>query len=325
MKRKLLLTNRYSGAPLDIVTSALPADFTFSMLEEPTAGCLAESIADADYLLAGGRVRIDENALSHAAKLKMIQRSGVGLDSIDLEALRRHETPLYVNQGVNSQSVAEHALLLMLACLRRLTEIHANTVAGVWKKQEQGVHTFELHGKTVGLVGMGSIAQKVAGLLKPFGVRILYFDPFRPDEKTERELSVEYTELNTLLAESDVVSLHCPLTDGNHHLLNETSISRMKRGAVLVNTARGGLVDSVALHAALQDGQLSFAALDVHETEPIPTDYALKSLPNVILTPHVAGVTADSFRAMMSEAMRNIELFEKGRFAEIEHCKYRFH
>ena len=325
MKRTILLTNHYSGAPLDIVTSALPADFTFSMLEEPTAGCLAESIADADYLLAGGRVRIDENALSHAAKLKMIQRSGVGLDSIDLEALKRRGIPLYVNRGVNSQSVAEHALLLMLACLRRLTEIHGNTVAGVWKKQEQGVHTFELHGKTVGLVGMGSIARKVAGLLKPFGVRVLYFDPFRPDEKTEHELSVEYTELNTLLAESDVVSLHCPLTDGNHHLLNETSISRMKRGAVLVNTARGGLVDSVVLHTALQDGQLSFAALDVHETEPIPADYALKSLPNVILTPHVAGVTADSFRAMMSEAMRNIELFEKGRFAEIEHCKYRFH
>ena len=325
MKRKILLTNRYSGAPLDIVKSALPAGFSFSMLEAPTTDCLAQSVSDADYILAGGRVPIDDNALSHAKKLKMIQRSGVGLDSIDLEALKRRGIPLYVNRGVNAQSVAEHALLLMLACLRRLTEIHGNTVAGVWKKQEQGVHTFELHGKTVGLVGMGSIARKVAGLLKPFGVRVLYFDPFRPDEKTERELSVEYTELNTLLAESDVVSLHCPLTDGNHHLLNETSISRMKRGAVLVNTARGGLVDSVALHTALQDGQLSFAALDVHETEPIPTDYALKSLPNVILTPHVAGITADSFRAMMSEAMRNIELFEKGRFAEIEHCKYRFH
>ena len=325
MKRTILLTNHYSGAPIDIVTSALPADFTFSMLEEPTAGCLAESIADADYLLAGGRVRIDENALSHAAKLKMIQRSGVGLDSIDLEALKRRGIPLYVNRGVNSQSVAEHALLLMLACLRRLTEIHGNTVAGIWKKQEQGVQTFELHGKTVGLVGMGSIARKVAGLLKPFGVHVLYFDPFRPDEKMEHELAIEYREIETLLAESDVVSLHCPLTAGNHHLLNETAISRMKRGAVLVNTARGGLVDSIALHAALQDGQLSFAALDVHETEPIPADYALKSLSNVILTPHVAGVTADSFHAMISEAMRNIELFEKGRFAEIEHCKYRFY
>lgn len=323
--KKILLTNHYSGKPLDIVKSALPTDFSFYMLEEPTVACLAESISNADYLLAGGRVRIDENALQYAANLKMIQRSGVGLDSIDPEALRRHGIPLYVNQGINAQSVAEHTLLLMLACLRRLTEIHGNTVRGIWKKQEQGVRTFELHGKTVGLVGMGSIARKVAGLLKPFGVRILYFDPFRADEKTESELAVEFADINTLLFESDIVSLHCPLTDGNRHLIDDKAILRMKRGAVLINTARGGLVDSTALQTALLDEKLSFAALDVHETEPIPADYPLKSLSNVILTPHVAGVTADSFQAMMTEAMRNIELFEIGRLSEIEHCKYRFH
>ena len=294
------------------------------MLEEPTAGCLAESIVDADYLLAGGRVQIDENALQHAAKLKMIQRSGVGLDSIDLEALKRHGIPLYVNKGVNAQSVAEHALLLILACLRRLTEIHNNTLAGIWKKQEQGVRTFELHGKTVGLVGMGSIARKVARLLKPFCVRILYFDPFRADEKTERELSVEYTDFNTLLTESDIISLHCPMTEGNSGMINSNTLRLMKRGAILVNTARGGLVDSAALHAALQEGRLSFAGLDVHETEPLPAEYPLKSSPNVILTPHIAGVTADSFHAMMAEAMRNIEWFDLGRLSEIEQARYQF-
>ncbi len=322
--KKILLTNKYSGLPLNIVKSALPEFFSFSMLEQPTAECLAQSVAEADYLLAGGRVRIDENALQHAAKLKMIQRSGVGLDSIDLEALKRHGIPLYVNRGVNSQSVAEHSLLLMLACLRRLTEIHNNTVAGIWKKQEQGVRTFELHGKTVGLVGMGSIARKVAGLLKPFGVRILYFDPYKLDEKTEHELSVEYTDFNTLLIKSDIVSLHCPMTDANAQMINGDTIRLMKHGAILVNTARGGLVDSFALHAALQEDRLSFAGLDVHETEPLPADYPLKSLPNVILTPHIAGVTADSFRAMMTDAMRNIELFDLGRLSEIEHARYQF-
>ena len=294
------------------------------MLEEATPECLAQSVAEADYILAGGRIRIDENALTHATKLKMIQRSGVGLDSIDLEALRRHNIPLYVNKGVNAQSVAEHALLLMLACLRRLTEIHNNTIAGIWKKQEQGVRTFELHGKTVGLVGMGSIARKVAVLLRPFCVRILYFDPFRADEETERELSIEYTDFNTLLAESDIISLHCPMTEGNSRMINSNTLRLMKRGAVLVNTARGGLVDSAAIHAALQEGRLSFAGLDVHETEPLPTEYSLKSLSNVILTPHVAGVTADSFRAMMAEAMRNIELFDLGRLSEIEQARYQF-
>ena len=322
--KKILLTNKYSGIPLDIVKRSLPENFTFSMLEEPTAECLAQSVAETDYILAGGRVRIDEKTLIHATKLKMVQRSGVGLDSIDLEALKRHGIPLYVNRGVNSQSVAEHALLLMLACLRRLTEIHNNTVAGIWKKQEQGVRTFELHGKTVGLVGMGSIARKVAGLLRAFGVRILYFDPFRLEEKTEHELSVEYTDLNTLLSQADIVSLHCPMTDANAKMINGDMIRLMKRGTILVNTARGGLVDSTALHAALQEGMLSFAGLDVHETEPLPSDYPLKSLPNVILTPHIAGVTADSFRTMICEAMRNIELFGQGRLSEIEHARYHF-
>ena len=322
--KTILLTNHYSGAPLDIVKSALPADFVFSMLEQPTAECLAQSAGDADYILAGGRVRIDESALARATKLRMIQRSGVGLDSIDLEALKRHGIPLYVNRGVNSQSVAEHTLLLMLACLRRLTEIHKNTVAGIWKKQEQGVRTFELHGKTVGLVGMGSIARKVAGLLRAFEVRILYFDPFRLDEKTEHELSVEFTDFNTLLTESDIVSLHCPMTDENSRMINGDTLRLMKHGAILVNTARGGLVDSAALHAALLEDRLSFAGLDVHETEPLPAESPLKSLPNVILTPHVAGVTADSFRAMMTDAMRNIELFDKGQLSEIEHARYQY-
>ncbi len=320
--KRILLTNRYKGLPLEIVRGTVPENFQIEMLEEQTEECLAESIGEADYILAGGRLRICEKCLCNAFRLKMIQRSGVGLDSIDIEALKRRGIPLYVNQGINSQSVAEHALLLMLASLRRLPIIHGNTVAGVWKKQEQGVQTSELHGKTVGLIGMGNIARKLVGLLNAFGVSILYYDPYRLDEKSERELGVEFSELDKLLSKSDIVSLHCPLTDDNRGLVNAESIARMKRGAILVNTARGGLVDSKALFEALSDGRLSFAGLDVHETEPITADYPLKSLPNVILTPHIAGVTADSFRCMMTEAMRNIALFDQGRLAEIEHCRY---
>ncbi|MBQ6470747.1 MAG: 2-hydroxyacid dehydrogenase [Victivallales bacterium] len=323
--KKILLTNRYTGLPLEIVKGVVSQDFCIEMLAEATGECLANSVADADYLLAGGRVRVDEGVLCQARKLRMIQRSGVGLDSLDLEALRRHGIPLYVNQGINSQSVAEHALLLMLACLRRLPILHRNTVAGIWKKQEQGVLTSELHGKTVGLVGIGNIARKVVGMLRGFGARIIYYDPFRLDGGKEQELAVEYRELPELLAESDIISLHCPLTDSNKGMVNAETIAKMKHGAILVNTARGGLVDAKALHAALADGALSFAGLDVHESEPIPADYPLKSLPNVILTPHVAGVTSDSFRNMMAEAMRNIALFDQGKLSEIEHCRYDLH
>ena len=320
--KTILLTNRYTGLPLEIVKGTVPENYQIAMLGEQTEECLAESVGEADYILAGGRLRIGENILCNALKLKMIQRSGVGLDSIDLEALKRRGIPLYVNQGINSQSVAEHALLLILACLRHLPVIHRNTVAGVWKKQEQGVQTSELHGKTVGLIGMGNIARKLVGLLNAFGVNVLYYDPFRLDTKAERELGIEFMELDKLLSESDIVSLHCPLTDANRGLINAESIAKMKRGAIMVNTARGGLVDSRALCEALDSGRLAFAGLDVHETEPIAADYPLKSLPNVILTPHIAGVTSDSFRCMMSEAMRNIALFDQGRLVEIEHCRY---
>ena len=320
--KKILFTNRYTGRPLEIVKEVAPVGFCIEMLSEPTAECFAASVADADYVLAGGRVRIDEAVLSHAAKLKMVQRSGVGLDSIDLDALGRHGIPLYVNQGINSQSVAEHALLLMLASLRRLPIIHNNTVAGVWKKQEQGVQTSELHGKTVGLIGMGNIARKLSVLLRAFEVRIIYYDPFRLDAKMERELSVEFKEFAEVLSEADIVSLHCPLTDADKGMINAETIAKMKTGAILVNTARGGLVDPKALYDALADGRLAFAGIDVHESEPIPSDYPLKSLPNVILTPHIAGITADSFRHMMAEAMRNITLFDQGRLAEIEHSRY---
>ena len=320
--KKILFTNRYTGTPLEIVKGVVPKEFCIEMLAEPTVECFAKSVVDADYILAGGRVRLDDAILNNAKKLRMVQRSGVGLDSIDLEALRRHEIPLYVNQGINSQSVAEHALLLMLASLRRLPIIHRNTVSGIWKKQEQGVQTSELHGKTIGLIGMGNIARRLSALLRAFGVRIIYYDPFRLDDKMEQELTVEFKELDTLLSESDIVSLHCALTDADKGMMNTETIAKMKPGAILINTARGGLVDAKALYAALAEGRLSFAGIDVHENEPIPEDYPLKSLPNVILTPHIAGVTSDSFRRMMTEAMRNIMLFDQGRLAEIEHCRY---
>ena len=320
--KKILFTNRYTGLPLEIVKSVAPQGFRIEMLSEPTAECFAQSVVDADYILAGGRVRIDDAILDNAKQLRMIQRSGVGLDSIDLDSLRRHNIPLYVNQGINSQSVAEHALLLMLASLRRLPVIHRNTVAGIWKKQEQGVQTSELHGKTVGLIGMGNIARKLSVMLKAFGVRILYYDPFRLDAKMEQELMVELKEFAEVISESDIVSLHCPLTDADKGMMNAETISKMKPGAILINTARGGLVDAKALYAALADGRLSFAGIDVHESEPIPAEYPLKSLPNVILTPHIAGITSDSFRNMMAEALRNITLFDQGRLSEIEHCRH---
>ena len=320
--KTILLTNRYTGGPLEIVKEELPVGFELVFLEAQEQGCLVRQASEADYILAGGRMKITRASLDNAPRLKMIQRSGVGLDALDLEAIKEKGIPLYVNQGVNAQSVAEHTLLLMLACLRRLTQIDRNTKNGIWKKQEQGIQTFELHGKTVGIIGMGNIATTLVGLLKPFGVKILYHNLFRAPADFEAENNMTCTDPGTLLAESDIVTIHCAQTEQTKNLIDADAIAKMKDGAVLINTARGGIVDTDALAQALRSGKLSFAGIDAHAREPSPEDDPLKTLDNVILTPHVAGVTGDSFRAMMQGAFRNIALFDQGRLEEIASCRY---
>ena len=320
--KTILLTNTYSGRPLEIIRGALPGGFELLLSPGGSPEELYALAPEADYILAGGRFAISEDFIGRAARLKMIQRSGVGLDSIDLDSLRRRGIPLYVNPGVNARSVAEHTLLLMLASLRRLPQIDRNTKNGIWKKQEQGVCTSELSGKTVGLIGMGHIAKTLAGLLRPFNVRILYYDVSPADADFEKEYSLEFTDLDRLLKESDIISLHCALTEQTRGLINAAALDKTKPGVIIVNTARGGLIDTAALAAALGSGQVSFAALDVHEEEPLPADYKLLDCDNVILTPHIGGVTADSFGAMMRDAFRNIKCFDEGKLEEIKQYRY---
>ena len=320
--RSILLTNKYNGVPLSIVESEVPDGFRLLFLPEQTGDSLLTMIPEADYVLAGGRLKITREVLDRAENLKMIQRSGVGLDALDLDALKAKGIPLYVNQGINSESVAEHALLLILASLRRLPLIDKNTKNGIWKKQEQGVQTAELRGKTVGIIGMGNIARTLVGLLKPFHTNILYHDIARAQAGFEEENNMQFAGITELLQRSDIVTIHCALTAETANLINKDTLGMMKDGAVLINTARGGITDPYAVAEALKNGRLSFAGLDVHASEPIPDDYPLKGLDNVILTPHIGGVTADSFRAMMHDAFRNIECFEQGRLEEIKSYRY---
>lgn len=320
--KTILLTNHYSSGPYDIVEKELPEGFNLIMLEENSQECIEAMVDKADYILASGRVKINKTVLDKANNLKMIQRTGVGLDSIDLDNLRERNIPLYVNEGVNAESVAEHTLLIMLASLRKLPLIHKNTANGIWKKQEQGVQTYELRGKTVGLVGMGSIAKTLVKLLRGFETNVLYYDIHRLSEEEEETLGVNYCEYEELLACTDVLSLHCPLTRETRNLLDKHAFSMMKDGAILINTARGGLVEMDALMEALKTGKLSFVGLDVFDEEPLPQGHSIMELENVILTPHIGGITRDSFQKMMHDAMRNIEAFEKERLEEIEQYLY---
>ena len=320
---KILLTNHYEGKPAEIIKSAVPDGFELEMLESVSQQELEGKVKEADYLLVSGRLKINRTVLGNAQNIKMIQRTGVGLDSIDLEYIRNHDVPFYVNKGVNAQSVAEHTILLMLASLRNLVEINENTKRGIWKKQAQGVCTHELCGKTVGLIGMGAIGRKVAGMLKAFGAEVLYNDVSKMKQEDENVLGIKFSTREEIIEKSDIISLHCPLTDDTRHMINDRAVNKMKNGVILINTARGGLIDEAALINGIKNGKIAGAGIDVYEKEPVDNSEVL-NLQNVITTPHIGGVTYDSFYQMMYQAMRNIEMFDKGQLQEIEQSRYKF-
>ena len=317
---KILHTARYTGKPWDILRSVVPEGFTIKTLDELSYDCLVREAADADYLLVSGRLPIDEGVLSVAKNLKMIQRTGVGTEMLDIEAIKKRNIPIYVNKGINARSGAEHTLTLMLCSLKNIPLISSKVKQGIWKKQETGVSCHEIHGKTVGLVGMGAIGKKMALYLNALGAKVLYTDPFRLSENQEKELALTYIpSFDELLPKVDILSFHCPLTKDNKEMLNAKAISKMKDGAIIVNTARGKLIDETALYEALNKGKLGFAALDVHYEEPIRGFSKFAEMDNVILTPHIAGLSFEAFHKMMSEAIENIKMFDYGYLDNISH------
>lgn len=310
---KILHTARYTGKPWEILKSVVPKRFTVETLEEPTYECLLRQVVNADYLLVSGRLPIDEGVLSVAKNLKMIQRTGVGTEMLDIEAIKQHEIPVYVNRGVNARSAAEHTLTLMLCSLKNLPKIDQQVKNGIWMKQQTGVTCHELYGKTVGLVGMGAIGKQVALYLKVFGAKVLYTDLFRQGVNAEQELSLTYIpSFEQLLPKVDILSFHCPLTKDNQEILNGATIEKMKDGAIVVNTARGRLINEDALFRAVVKGKLSSIALDVHYEEPIKGISKFANLDNAILTPHIAGLSYEAFHTMMKDAVDNINAFENG-------------
>ncbi len=243
--------------------------------------------------------RFDARVLGAAPHLRVIARVGVGTDSIDLEAAARHGVAVCTTPGANTATTADHTLALMLAALRRVPEHDRAVRAGGWERTGPAL-AGELDGATVGLVGYGAIGRAVRRRLGGFGVRVLVCDPRLGDAP-----GVERVELEALLRSSDVVSLHAPLTADTRGLLDRRRLALMPAHAVLVNTARGGLVDEGALADALERGALRAAALDVLALEP-PHTTRLLALPNVVLTPHVAGLSERSVREMTRRATDDV-------------------
>jgi D-3-phosphoglycerate dehydrogenase len=311
---KILHTYRYTGRPWEILQSVVPEGYTIKTLDTPTYEQLVKEAEDADYFLVSGRLPIDKGVLDAAKKLKMIQRTGVGTEMLDKEEIKQRGIPVYVNAGVNARSVAEHTLALMLSCLKRIPAIDKQVRQGIWKKQETGTSCHELYGKTVGLVGMGAIGRQVAEYLHVFGAKILYTDLCQLSSEQEQKLYATYiSSLEEMLPLVDILSFHCPLTNDNKEILNERTLSMMKSDAIIVNTARGKLIEEVALYKALKNGKVRAAGLDVHYEEPISiNNHLLSTSDNVILTPHIGGLSFETFHAMMKDAVENIVLYEEG-------------
>jgi phosphoglycerate dehydrogenase-like enzyme len=248
----------------------------------------------------------DATVLANSPALRVIARVGVGVDSIDLEAATAHGIAVTVTPGANEGTVADHTVALMLAAVRRISEHDAAVRRGEWNRT--GEHSaWLLSGSTVGLIGFGHIGRVVAARLRGFDVRVLVNDPIEP-----RDPAVEPVALDTLLAASDVVSLHVPLLPSTRGLIGPREIALMRPGAILVNTARGGVVDETALVAALESGRLRAAALDVFADEP-PAGSRLLTLPNVVLSPHIAGLSIRSVRDMSRSATSSVIDVLRGR------------
>ena len=240
--------------------------------------------------------------IAAAPKLALIQKIGVGVNTIDLAAAKARDIAVCNMPGTNTAAVAEAALALMLAALRRLASFDRETRAGRGWQLDAGAfdRVGELAGRTVGLVGYGAVARRLVPVLQVLGARVLYTATAPKPEAT-----AAYRPLGALLAEADVVSLHCPLTPATERLLDAAAFAAMKPGAVLVNTARGGLVDEPALIDALTRGRLAAAGLDVFATEPVAPDNPLLGLDNVVVLPHVAWATPETFRRSLAVAVEN--------------------
>jgi D-3-phosphoglycerate dehydrogenase len=255
--------------------------------------------------VALGATRFGEPELEASKDMKVVTRIGVGYDAVDVPALSRRKIPLMVAGSANSPSVAEQALFMMLTLAKRAVEMHSIVKDGKWANR-LGMLPYDLFGKTVLIVGFGRIGTRTAKRCLAMEMNVLIYDPYKSGAEIKAAGCEQVNELDAALPRADFVSIHCPKTPETVGMFNAARLKRMKATAYLINTARGGIVSEPALHDALVSGSLAGAGLDVFEQEPPPTGHSLFELPNVIMAPHVAGVTREAVDRMSEQTARNI-------------------
>jgi glyoxylate reductase len=304
MKPKVFVTRPLPASAVELLSSACevrsyPEDAAIPV------GQLAEECRDVEGILVNSS-QVNEEVLSAAPKLRAISNCGVGYDNIDVAACNRRRIPITNTAGSLEETTADLAFTLLLATARRAIEADRYVREGRWDRWQWGLmHGLDVHHKTLGLLGFGGIGRPMARRGLGFCMRILYYARHRAAESVERELHAEYVDLETLLRESDFISLHVPLTPETRHIINGKAISQMKNTAILVNTARGPVVDEGALVEALSSRKIAGAGLDVFEGEP-RVNPNLASLDNAVLAPHIGSATGETRLRMATLAVRNL-------------------
>jgi len=313
-----------SSLPLVLVSHTLP-DGWLDLLEnhcrmvigpkdanELTAQ-LASFLPDAEGLFSLLTINVNEALLSKAPKLKVVSNMAVGFDNVDLDACTQRGIPVGNTPGVLTDGTADLTMAIMLAAARRIIEANLDARQGRWKTwSPTGWLGKDLRGATLGIIGMGQIGTAVAERANGFGMEIIFSDP-DPDLGKAKRLRAKHVTLETLIKDSDFISLHIPLTPETHHLINGDTLKRMKPSSLLINTSRGPIVDPSALIKALEGDWIAGAALDVTDPEPLPQDHRLFELPNCLIVPHIGSATWNTRRQMAERACENLIAGLEGR------------
>jgi len=310
---KIVFAPKFPKPLVDVMMEMKPAGFDIAVVDA-TGPEFLPACKDAEYFMGFGRNPLGPDFYAAAPNMKLVQLISAGYNTINLEAARRARVPVANNGGANSVAVAEHAVMLILATLKKLHWQHNNVTAGKWRVGDFAETRFyELEGKTVGIVGLGNIGKKVARRLRGFDCKIVYYDIIRLPEHEEDALGLRYVLLDELLATADVVTLHTPLTSVTQNMISDRQLELMKPTAILVNTCRGPVVDERALHKALITKRIAGAGLDVMVDEPPSKDNPLLNVDTCTITPHTAGPTWENWPKAFRNAFDNILRVHAGR------------
>lgn len=283
----------------------LESEARVMITQELTEDGVIREAREAEAILFRIEPLCTEKLMASCPKLKVVGRYGAGLDTVDLDAATRLGITVVHAPGSNSDSVAEHALMLMLCCVKKTIAVDRITRGAVWSEERYRGIT-ELKGATLGIIGVGNIGRRVAHLAQGFGMRVLGYDPYVSPEELRRRETGPVTELSDLLTQADIVTCHTPLTPETRHMITAATIAQMRDGAIFINTSRGKVHDERALFEALTRGKLKAAGLDVWEEEPVRADNPLLNLENLVCTSHVAGVSEQANRGIALQVTSEI-------------------